>query len=127
MEIKSCFNTEVLSISGFLNCNTENSESIMQTFTFYSKYTDIQGLYECKFMKQFDKVLNYDFSPPYLEVIIPSDMRRKLILNPESVYAPSTRIGIPCKGTTFEDEEVRTILNEYDALSFSFNDVLIKY
>ena len=112
----------------------------MQTFTFYSEYTDIQGLYECKFMKSFDKILNYDFQPPYLEVIVPSGMRRKLIsksrnfvLNPKSDYAPSTRIGLPCKGTNFVDWEVRKILNDYDALSFSFNDgfilmdVLIKY
>ena len=112
----------------------------MQTFTFYSEYTDIQGLYECKFMKQFDRVLNYDFQPPYLEVIVPSGMRKKLIsksrnfvLNPNSDYAPSTRIGLPCMSSTFEDQEVRKILDEYNALSFSFNngfiliDVLIKY
>lgn len=98
----------------------------MEVFTFYSEYMDIKGLYECPFIQQFNTELNSDFDPPYLEVTIPSNMKEELlsksklfVLDDKSIFKPSTKIGIPCKGTTFEDEEVQKMLKEHDCLSFS--------
>jgi hypothetical protein len=100
--------------------------ALMEVFTFYSEYMDIKVFHECEFMQQFNTELNFDFDPPYLEVTIPSNRKEELltksklfVLDDKSIFRPSTKIGIPCKGTSFEDEEIQKILDEHDCLSFS--------
>jgi hypothetical protein len=84
---------------------------------------------DCDFLAQFDRTLEENFNPPYLEVLIPSDMKDKLLLaskefivDEKSVHAPSKVIVVPCKSKDFESEEVKKLIKEYDAISFGFDD-----
>jgi hypothetical protein len=98
----------------------------METYKFYETHTDIHKMKSelPEYITQFQ--MDLEFNPPFLEIDVPRERRlellkfsKKFIVNEKDMNTPSKVLEIPFKGS---DAQLRIILDEYDALSYSITD-----
>lgn len=96
----------------------------METYKFYAGYTDIHKM--CKYVnsRQIENELNLDFDPAYIQVVIPSNMikklfRKKFIIDKYSIHTPSIVIKVSYKNS----KKIQKLIKQYsNVLSYDIYD-----
>jgi hypothetical protein len=101
---------------------------MQETYKFYSRYHDINAMNNDMYFKQFPRILNDKFNPPYLKITFSSDMEEEVLSRSDEFivdekrikHFPTKVIEVPCESTSFESVEVKKLFKEHEAVSFRF-------
>lgn len=104
----------------------------METYTFYGEHTNVEKMYaDTLLTTKTSMYLDLTFLPPKLDVTVYEmyidelfDTHKKYIMDGNSIHTPTTFYRVHYHGVEFDDG-FKQILDEYDALSYSYEDNVI--